>query len=358
MNSADAISILKEYAGKINSELENYLDKKIGQAGTLSNFSKELAENIKEYNLRGGKRLRPVFLIFGYKCMNGKNEDEIVKASISLELMQGFLLVHDDIMDQDPIRRGRPSFHKIYEKIAEDKFPGFDSGRFGEAVGIAAGDILYSFTIDAIVKSDFPVGLKQKALKKVNEICYNTALGQVLDFRNGASSSINEEDIMKVLEYKTAKYTVEGPLHVGAILAGANENELKKLSDYALPLGIAFQIQDDILGTFGKEKETGKPSDSDLKEGKKTLLVLKAFENADENQKKKLELGLGNENLSEKEADELREIIKETGAYAYAKDKAEKLINEAKKAISNSNFSEEGKSFLIGIADYMLERDY
>jgi geranylgeranyl diphosphate synthase type I len=175
---------------------------------------------------------------------------------------------------------------------------------------------------------------------------------------NEVREKVSEKDVLQVHEFKTSRYTIEGPLHLGAILAGASEKDLDVLSAYGLPLGQAFQLQDDVLGTFGREEKLGKPVDSDLKQGKKTVLVLRALEKASPEQKKKLLACLGNKDLTKEMAEEARNIIKATGSYDYSKTLAEKLCLQAKQAIQKSRFRSEGKDFLLGIADYMLHRDY
>ena len=157
---------------------------------------------------------------------------------------------------------------------------------------------------------------------------------------------------------KTAIYTIEGPLHMGAIAAGASDDQLKILSEYAIPLGMAFQLKDDLLGLFGLEEKLGKPVDSDIKEGKKTILILKAMENAGKQQKEFIVNALGNKNITEKELIKLREIIKKTGSLSYSENLAEKLVKKAKDTIKNSDFEKQGKEFFLEIADYIIKRDY
>jgi geranylgeranyl diphosphate synthase type I len=158
-------------------------------------------------------------------------------------------------------------------------------------------------------------------------------------------------------ENKTAKYTIEGPLHLGAILAGAKDELLDALSKYAVPVGIAFQIQDDILGIFGSEKKLGKPVGSDIEEGKQTLLVVKAGEKADRSQLKKMNYLLGKPNLNHREIEEFRNIITDTGSLDYAKNLARKLITKGKQALISAKIKKETKDFLLGIADYMISRE-
>jgi geranylgeranyl diphosphate synthase type I len=352
----DAKETLMAYKAKVDQELKNYFQTKAAQAET--EFGKELLENLAEYTLRGGKRIRPTFAVFGFKCFTDADEQAILQASISLEILHGFLIIHDDIMDEDPLRRGGTAFHKIYEDICQKKFSGFRAERFGENMGIVAGDLMHCYGVEIMQKADFPQDRKMKALDKLNDIIYCTSVGQLLDSLNEAKEKVTEDEVLKVHEMKTAKYTIEGPLHLGAILAGASDQDLKVLSAYGIPLGQAFQLQDDILGLFSTEKKIGKPVDSDLKEGKKTLLILKALEKADEKQKELILSALGNQDLKREHSDQVREIVKSTGSYDYSKKLATDLIEQAKNALENADFKPQGKDFLLGIADYMLQREY
>ena len=351
-------TVLKDFQKKIESRITSFLDERINEAAEIKSEAKELLENIKEYNLRGGKRLRAAFCVQGFKAVGGADEEAILDAAVSLELLQSFLIIHDDIMDEDSFRRGGKAFHKIYEDVAVKRFPEVNSSRFGENVGIIAGDLLQSFGIEALIHSDFPTETKFEALKKLNEIIYYTSFGQIFDLLNECRKNPSQEDVMLTHTYKTAFYTVSGPLQLGAILGEASEKQLTVLNNYGIPLGQAFQLQDDILGIYGSEEKLGKPADSDLKEGKQTLLIVKAMEKGNEKQKKKIRQALGNRNLSREEAEEARKIIIETGSLDYSKKLIEELIEEAKKALNEADFNEEGKNFLLGVADYMLSREY
>ena len=167
----------------------------------------------------------------------------------------------------------------------------------------------------------------------------------------------SEKEILKVHENKTAKYTIEGPLHLGALLAGAKGRILKDLSAYAVPVGIAFQIQDDILGVFGSEKKLGKPVCSDLREGKQTLLIAKALEKGSGVDRKMIKKLLGNKNVTPREIDTFREIVRKSGSLAYSQNLAKKLIEKGKETLVKSAVKKEAKDFLVGIADYIVNRE-
>jgi len=353
----DFKSKLEEYQKKIDKEISSFMEKKVNKGKQIAPECGEMAQLLKEYAERPGKRIRPVLVVFGYKACGGKDEKEILKASISIELIHAYLLIHDDIMDRSDTRRGLPSFHKQYEKIYSDRFKGIKVSQVAESTAVIAGDIIEAFAGDALTETGFEAGKKVEFIKKLNSINANTGYGQLLDTMLEIKESASEKDIELTHLLKTAKYTIEGPLQLGAILAGASKQQLKELGSYAVPVGKAFQIQDDVIGLFGSEEKIGKPVDSDLKEGKKTHLVIKALEKGSKEQKQKLAGALGNKELSVKEFEEAREIIRETGALDYTKEKAKKYAEQGLKVLEKSSFTKEGKEFLEGMARYIYERD-
>jgi len=327
---------IEEYKEKVNLALKRFLEKKLDD-GKYSPKIKELIENIIEYNMRGGKRIRPLAIIFAYKCFK-EDEKAVIDASIAIELMQAYLLIHDDIIDNADLRRGKPSMHKIYSSSGEE---------FGKSMAILAGNLCSHYVYDSILDSSFSDKEKIDAIKYIDWIAERENYGQALDIIPGFK--ISEEEVMKIYELKTATYTMQGPLYLGACLASASP---EKLQEYGKNIGIAFQIQDDIIGIFGKVEETGKPNDSDIKEGKKTLLIVKAFELAGEDEKKFLLDNYGKKNVSEAEMEKIREIIKNLGL-DYCREKMNELIGKGKKSIINLNLRDEGKSFLLDMADYI-----
>jgi len=347
--------ILKLYKDKIELRLKIFLDEKIAEAKKISDSSREIMQCIKDFSLRWGKRIRSILVVMAYKSLGGKNENAIIDIAVSAELMQSFLLVHDDIIDDDSLRRGGPTMHRTYaEKYKDYNNP----KKFGESMAIIAGDLLAVLGNETISKSDFDEGKRVRLLQKFNNIVKMTGYGEITDILLGLKTHIREEDILKMHKLKTAAYTIEGPLHMGAIAAGASDEQLKTLTNYAIPLGQAFQIRDDILGMFGSEEKLGKPADSDIKEGKKTLLILKALENSDKEQKELILNALGNKNITKTELTKVRETIKKTGSLDYSEILAEKLVEKAKDVIKKSDFEKQGKDFLLEIADYIIKRDY
>lgn len=354
----DISGILAQYQTQINKRLESFLDRKIKEASRISNFTQEITADIKEYTLRGGKRLRPIFCVYGYKCLSNTNIEAIIEASISLELMQSYLLIHDDIMDEDELRRGKTTFHIVCKNLCERHFGKNKSLKFGENIAIVAGDLLEAYGEEILATSPFESEYVKKALAAYAEIVKNVGYGQILDITAERKGSFSEDEILTVHKLKTASYTIEGPLHIGALLAGATEDDLQILSDYGIPLGLAFQIQDDILGLFGSEEKTGKPVGSDVREGKKTLLILHALEKCTNEEKELILNALGNERVTLEAIDAVGDIVRNTGSLDYSKNLVAEMTDKAVQAIKDSHFRAEAKDFLINIADFIGNREY
>lgn len=351
----DIEKTLRQFQKEVNRRLVDFFQQKIKKFKKLSPVTGEMVEEIRNFTMRDGKRIRPLFVYYGYLATGGKNKKAILDVCIFAELIHSYLLIHDDIIDRDKIRRGELTLHcrysKDYRKLSND------ADFLGICAGILAGDLTSTFSYEILADSNFLMELKNKAIKRLNQILEDVINGQILDIFLKVGRKLNKEDIFKILEYKTARYTIEGPLQIGAILAGAGSKTLQILSQYAIPLGMAFQIKDDILGMFGDSKITGKTIDSDIKEGKQTLLILEARQRTDAKQKKIIAGTLGNINATKKQIQELKKIVRETGSLDYSLREAKKLVNRAKIVIEKSNFSLEVKQFLIGIADYIIQRE-
>ncbi len=353
----DAKIELQNYKKALDQKLAQYFTKKLQEMHEVGPSARDAVKSIRDMLLAGGKRVRASFMYWGYRAANGKDFEKIIEASMSIELTHIFLLIHDDIIDRDDFRHGVQAIHKKYENLAKRFYKKVDPKHFGDSMAIVVGDMAAAFGNDIIFNSRFAPERKQKALSKLQEIVVNTVSGEILDVMLEAKGQASEKEILEVHRNKTAKYTVEGPLHLGALLAGADEKMLKVLSEYAVPVGIAFQIQDDILGAFGDEKKLGKPVCSDLREGKQTLLIAKALENGNAEQKRLIKKLLGNKNVSESGIESFRQTIRETGSLDYSQALAKKYVERGKKAIEKSDFEKVTREFLVGIADYIVKRE-
>ncbi|MBW2977830.1 polyprenyl synthetase family protein [Candidatus Woesearchaeota archaeon] len=348
--------MLDNYKQLVNKELDLFFKDKLEKADQIDPSSKQMIELLREFTMRGGKRLRAALVYHGYKCFSNKNLKEIIKASMTMELIQSYLLIHDDIIDNDDLRRNGPTLHISYKNIAKRKYKKIDSNHFGISMAILAGDICAAFANEIIAKLKIKEKYKTPALSVLNHSVHHVIYGQALDILSELRT-ITNKDIEKIHRLKTATYTIESPLKIGALLAGAKQKHLNILSRYAILLGKAFQIKDDILGMFGEKQKVGKPVDSDLKEGKKNLLILKALENATPAQKQQIQEALGNPDLTKNQLNQVRAIIIKTGSLSYSQNLAKKLVQKAKSAIKSAKLKPEGKKFLFKIADYIEQRE-
>lgn len=329
----------------IDEELLNFFVLKNKQ------FNENIIKKIKDFTMHGGKRIRPLLMCYGYMAGGKKINKNIIRASCSLELIHSSLLIHDDIIDQDDIRRSTDTVWNIFSKEKNNK-------HFGFSQGIVSGDLALSLALDCFLSTNIPDLLKIKTINQLVLMLNHVNIGQFLDVNIQFSSILKKEEILKVYEYKTAKYTIEAPLILGAIMSGAGNGLQRILTNYAVPVGIAYQIIDDILGIFGQESSLGKPIGSDVREGKKTLLILKALEKGNLKEKKIILKNLGNKNLTKKEFEVFKNILVKTGSLKYSSQLSRKLITKAKKELKTATFPKNVKLYLNELADFIINRSF
>ncbi len=309
-----------------------------------------------KFTLRGGKRIRPLLLIAGYRAIGGKDIERARKASVSMELIQDMLLIHDDIMDLDEERRGGPTFHKVFEKYHMSRGFSGDHELFGRNMSIIAGDLAESLAVEALAGSGFPAERVRDALSCQARMVRDTGFGQILDLLSEFEHEWNEGSVMAVHRLKTARYTIEGPLLIRALLHGADEEQLSMLSGYAIPVGIAFQITDDIMGLYGRKSETGKSNLTDLEQGKRTLLIVKGLELANHDDGRMITDKLGRRGLTAEEAEEIRRVIGDCGSLDYSRELASRLVEKGIEAIDSGLINEQMADLLVDLARYVIRR--
>jgi geranylgeranyl diphosphate synthase type I len=343
------------YKKKIDTHLKEFLEGEKQKAP--NSYSKKIYEFILDYVLRGGKRIRPILFIEGYRACDGNDVDEIVKASLAVELLEGYLLIHDDIIDRDEVRRGGPSFHELTKVWYKEEFSDKDSEHFGVAFAILAGDMLGSLAIKPIADANFDNRLKLRAIEELIQAEKRCYYGELHDVILEKQDNVTEEDLFSMIGLKTASYTTEAPLVMGAVLGDGKDEQVDTLRKYGKLIGEAFQIIDDMLGTFGDAEKTGKPIDSDIKEGKKTLLIIHALQKANEEDRKFLRECLGNMNLRAGDLDRIKEIMVKTGAVDYSREMASSLVAKTKRILENADLEPDSKKFFFNMADFILERN-
>lgn len=351
----EAKDYLKDYIKKIEPFLDSVFKAEEQKGAKISPLVVEMMCLYRQF--MGGKNIRGSLVKLGYECFNGEDERAILEASLMVEICHAFLLMHDDIMDQDALRRGRPTIHVQYERLHKQKHKKGNSGHYGTCMAIDLGDIGLILSNLILADSKFTPEIKEKVLRRFQQVLLETAFGQAIDVSYENLETVTEEDVMRVHHYKTANYTITGPLQYGALFAGASEKEVEKIEKYGLPLGIAFQLRDDELGLFSNEEKLGKPTGSDIRENKNTLLHIKAMELANFQDKKFLQHAYGNQNLTKAEIKKVQEITIKTGALKYSQQLARKLVEKGKKHVSQITDNPEFQDTLYKAADYMIERE-
>jgi geranylgeranyl diphosphate synthase type I len=308
-------------------------------------------DEIARLVLAGGKRLRPAFCFWGFVGAGGDPTDELViDAGAALELLHAFALFHDDVMDGSLTRRGEPTTNAKFEAShGASKLAG-ESRRFGDGVAILVGDLAYVYS-DQLMRNASP-----QAWTIWNELRIELNFGQYLDMLGSAMNERRREKAERICRYKSGKYTIERPLHLGALLSAPTSADLiPVLSTYGLPLGDAFQMRDDVLGAFGDTAITGKPVGDDLREGKPTPLMAIATARANAVQLNELQL-VGNQDLTPEQIARVQQVIRETGALDELEIVITRLTDEAIAAVQNVPFTQAVRDELIALAEYVSWR--
>jgi geranylgeranyl diphosphate synthase, type I len=334
--------------------------------------------------LAGGKRLRPAFCYWGWRAAGGPDCPQIYTAAASLELLQASALVHDDVMDASDTRRGRPAVHRQFAALlraaATTTEPGATqlagsapgpvgldaADQFGAGAAIIIGDILLAWTDELYRASTFPPQTLLRAQAALDAMRTEVAAGQYLDILSQASRSSSVAAALRVITYKTAKYTIERPLQLGAALAAASDTSASAstnaaavsatCTEYGIPLGIAFQLRDDILGVFGDPARTGKPVSGDISEGKRTVLVALARERANASQALVLDRYLGDRNLTLDAAAQVKTVLTETGAVQECEALIAASVKEAISALDGAPITAAARTALAALAITATDR--
>jgi geranylgeranyl diphosphate synthase type I len=344
------------FRARLQEALDAFLEHQGGVLAPLGPDAERLLDQART-TISGGKRLRAAFCYWGHRAFapGWVDEEPLVRACAALELLHASALVHDDFMDASDTRRGRPATHRAL--AAEHRAAGWrgDPEQYGAAAAILLGDLLLAWADELLRRSGFPVARVAPALE-VFDLCRTEVIaGQFLDVSVQARGRADVETAMTVLRYKSAKYSIERPLHIGAALAGAEREQLAALTGFGLPLGEAFQLRDDLLGVFGDPAVTGKPAGDDLVEGKRTVLVALALDAASPGDAAVLDGALGR-GLSADQVAELRGIIERSGAREQVESAIAALTDSAVSALERAEVDEQARLTLLGLAEAATQR--
>ena len=335
------------------------------QSGVLSEIGEELTPLVAAVGalLQGGKRLRPAFLYWGYRACGGPDTEAVIRAATAMEFFQAAALLHDDVMDDSDTRRGMPAAHRrLADEHAAAGWAG-SGDRFGLAGAILAGNLCLNWSDELFATSGLPTAELARARPIFDRMRTHLMGGQFLDVLEsvrGWDSLSTQQQIARarrVIRYKSAKYTIEHPLLIGAAAADVSTRDSHALSAYGLDLGEAFQLRDDLLGVFGDPAQTGKPAGDDLREGKRTVLVALALEHADPSSVRLFDKLLGVQDLSEAGVDELRDAITASGAPDRVEQMIADLRTSARVALhSTTGLTDEARTALDALVDVTTAR--
>jgi len=316
-----------------------------------------VADAVESLVLSGGKRLRPAFAYWGYRGAGGQDSDEVVGTVAALELVQASALIHDDVMDGSATRRGEPAVHRRFAGLHAASGWRGDAGAFGTAAAILLGDLCLVWSDELLHRGGLDPQTLARARPVFDEMRSEVTLGQYLDVQTQATGDTSTGRASLVARFKSAKYTIEQPLLLGAAIANAPASLVKAYSAFGLPLGEAFQLRDDILGVFGDPAVTGKPAGDDLREGKRTYLVAAALETAGPAGRGLIERCLGDPRLDARGVAALREMIVDSGALARTEERIEELTAAALHALDGVEVEPEAAEVLAGLAAFATRRE-
>lgn len=356
----DFKEIASKHKKEVDSEIKKFFIEKRKDKNLSSFFIKNIS-TIEQFVMNGGKRLRPIALIAAYKGFGGT--ENVLRASLSVEFFHNCTLIEDDIMDEDDLRRNKPTVYKVLKneylkKHKEKKYKGplfnRESSKSAVSNSILFGNILYSLGNNCIAESEFNAEAKSEAQRIFNEAFVIVNDGQLLDLKLEKKKRASEKDYVEMAEKKTANL-VRACVEIGGVLADAPKKQRDALSKYAMNVTLAFQIADDLMD-INPESKKGHELGSDIKEGKKTLLVIKALEKARGKNKKSLLKVLGKSNASRRQIKKAIEIIHTSGAVDYCKQFAEKKVRTGKQWLKKAGLETEYEFFFSELADFFIER--
>nr|WP_309066354.1 polyprenyl synthetase family protein [Microbacterium sp.] len=353
-------------ADAVASRLSDFLER-TRRAGAEYGPDAVLFLDAASDTLRGGKRLRARFCHAGWAAVARRADpaigepDSLWSLCAALEIFQSAALVHDDLIDNSDTRRGRPASHRALEQAHRAAGWAGDAEAFGRSAAVLLGDLLVAWSDDLFEESVTGHPHAGAVRAEYARMRRDVTVGQLLDITEESAWSVSPpadllERALRVVSLKSARYSVEEPLALGALLAGADAGQLSALRAFGAPVGMAFQLRDDVLGVFGDSAVTGKPSGDDLREGKRTALIALARERLAPDERDRLDTRLGDPALSPDEVETLQAVIRRTGALERVEAMIADYTAQADAALRSSELHGSAVAELQALADAAISR--
>lgn len=347
---------LRRIASAVESRIDSFLSAEVERWKAIHPDLAEPLILLRANIASGGKRLRPAFCHWAFVGAGGDPADPLViDAGAALELLHSFAVLHDDVMDASCVRHGTETVHYAHQTRHRSASWRGEARRFGDGVAMLVGDLAFVYA-DLLL-----AGMSDEAAALFTELRLEVNLGQYLDLLGTARRDSDIETARRISLYKSGKYTVERPLHLGAALAGrlsGPDGLSEALSGYGLAVGEAFQLRDDLLGAFGDPTVTGKPVGEDFREGKPTPLYALAVAHAGPDELRSLEALYGTPDLTDDQIAALRDLLSRTGARAAVEDRIGTLVEEGVAALRGADLAAEARGELEALARFVAERDH
>ncbi|MFC7344079.1 polyprenyl synthetase family protein [Saccharopolyspora griseoalba] len=356
----------KDLPGHVRQTLADHLQQRRREAAELDPAVGEAAEQLSEFVLGGGKRIRPTFAWWGWRACGGAARGpeaaSTLRAASALELLQACALLHDDLIDESDTRRGNPTAHRRFEAMHRENDYAGDASRFGMAAAVLLGDLALAWSDDMLHSSGIGAEAMARALRPWRAMRTEVLSGQYLDVLGQVRGDETPEAALRICELKSASYSVQRPLELGAQIAGADQEALTALHRFGTDIGVAFQLRDDLLGVFGDPEVTGKPAGDDLREGKRTVLVAEAVaaarERGDDASLHLLRGVLGDPDLDEDRVAQAREALESLGAASAVDKRIAELTGSAMLALHAAGLDEPAASRLAELAVAVTDRTH
>lgn len=349
-------SLFEGFRSDLDTDLRRQLRAKHREMEDLSPEVVRLVEALSELVLRGGKRLRPALVHFGYRACGGTDLDAVRPLEVATELLHTYLLVHDDIMDNADVRRGAPAAHVRFRNEHRRNGHRGDAEHYGASLATLVGNLAHAQAHEQFTEACEAAPEKASLRETFSEMEREVIAGQLLEMQIAERQEADPEMLERVLQLKSGRYSVKRPLELGALFADAPDAQLESLSRYGRAAGGAFQLQDDLLGMFGDPDEVGKPVGDDVREGKFTYLVYHTLQQSDAEDRQLVQEALGDDSLTDEEVQRVCDIMRRSGALERVRNMIGERLTQARAALADTAFEAEGETFLHGFIDYLGER--